>query len=165
MTVLDEFVTTCEALLGQSDVGERIAEAMRPLVEAPAELSKAIEDLRPEPGRPAVIHRSDKLTVMGLEVAAGFVSPPHDHQLWAVVGVYEGAEDNVFYRRTSDGIDETGRAVLGQGECLALPPDAVHGIANSGGFPMRALHVYGGDLFATERSKWDPVSGEEQPFR
>jgi predicted metal-dependent enzyme (double-stranded beta helix superfamily) len=164
MTTLDEFVAMCEAMLGEADVGQRIAEAMRPLVADPAELSPAIEDLRPEPGRPAVVHRSDELTVLGLEVAAGFVSPPHDHRLWAVVGIYQGAEDNVFYRRGPDGIEETGRAVLEEGDCLAFPPDAVHGIANSGTAPMRGLHVYGGDLFATERSTWDPISGEEQPF-
>ncbi len=164
MTVLDDFVSTCESLLDEPDVGDRIAEAMGPIVADPSELARGIEELRPEPGRAAIIHRSDVLTVLGLEVAAGFVSPAHEHRIWAVVGIYEGAEDNVFYERRDDGIEEISRATLGEGECLALPPDAVHGIANSGTAPMRALHVYGGDLFATERSEWDPVTGEERPF-
>lgn len=27
-----------------------------------------------------------------------------------------------------------------------------------------AIHVYGGDFFATPRSEWDPVTREERPF-
>ena len=50
------------------------------------------------------------------------------------------------------------------GEVLALPPDAVHRIANSGTDTMRAVHVYGGDLFATHRSQWDDDTGEQRPF-
>ena len=102
--------------------------------------------------------------MLGLEVAPGFVSPPHNHTIWAVVGIYQGAEDNVFYRRVGGGLEETGRAVLNTGECLALPPDAVHGIANSGTDALLAVHVYGGDLFATSRSQWDETLTVEMPF-
>lgn len=161
---LGAFVRTCESLLEDPDVGNRVAEAMRPLLEDPRALSDAVERIRPGSGLPAVVHRSERLTVLGLEIPADFVSPPHDHRIWAVVGIYQGAEDNVFYRRCDDGIEETGRAVLHEGDTLALPPEAVHRIANTGAAPMRALHVYGGDLFATPRSQWDPASGEERPF-
>lgn len=164
MTVLAEFVERCEALLNEPDAADQIALALEPLVAEPTELAHSIEDARPELGGPAVIHRSEQLTVLGLEISAGFVSPPHNHLMWAVVGVYEGDEDNVFYRRTENGIEEVGRAVLRTGECLALPPDAVHGIANSGSVTLRALHVYGGDLLGTARSQWDESTGEELPF-
>ena len=164
MDELDDFVATCQSLLGEANAEERVAEAMRPLLAEPSVLGPLIEDLRSVPGEAAVVHRSDELTVLGLEIAAGFVSPPHNHTLWAVAGIYEGAEDNVFYRRSEDGIEETGEAVLAEGECLALPADAVHQIANTGSGPMRALHAYGGDLFATSRSQWDLDSGQELPF-
>lgn len=164
MVDLDAFVATCVGVLGEPDAGARVAEAMRPLVADPTGLGAALDERRAAPTGPVVVHRSDELTVIGLDVAAGFVSPAHDHRLWAVVGVFVGAEDNVFYRRTTAGIEETGRAVLATGECLALPDDAVHRIANSGRDTMRALHVYGGDLFATARSQWDDDSGDELPF-
>jgi predicted metal-dependent enzyme (double-stranded beta helix superfamily) len=130
----------------------------------PEGLTEALDRRRVASTGPVVVHRSDELTVIGLDVAAGFVSPVHDHRLWAVVGVFVGAEDNVFYRRTAHGVEETGRAVLATGGCLALPADAVHRIANSGGDTMRAVHVYGGDLFATARSQWDDDTGDELPF-
>jgi len=168
MALLNDFVDTCERLLDQPEVGERVAEAMEPLLDDPV-LPDAIEALRPPGGGPAVIHRSDDLTVLGLAVPAGFVSPIHDHTIWAVVGIYAGDEDNVFYRRVGaaddvEAIAETGRAVLHTRETLALPPDAVHRIANSGTDTMFALHVYGGDLFATHRSQWDDATGERSPF-
>jgi putative acetyltransferase len=167
LSPLGGFVGRCRSWLGAPDVAERVAEAVRTLVADPAsrtDVSGAVERLRPQPGAAAVIHRSDELTVLGLEVAAGFVSPAHEHRLWSVVGIYEGAEDNVFYRRTRDGIEETGRAVVRAGEAVALPADAVHRITNSGAEPLRALHVYGGDLFATARSEWDDATGAERPF-
>ncbi|MFN3218717.1 MAG: hypothetical protein ACE367_19655 [Acidimicrobiales bacterium] len=173
MAVLSEFVETCRSALDAADasdapeVAEQVAAALRPLLADAEALSAEIEALRPPGGGPAVVHRSDDLTVLGLAVPAGFVSPVHDHTIWAVVGIYAGDEDNVFYRRGDDGIDgitETGRAVLRCGEVLALPPDAVHRIANSGTDTMRAGHVYGGDLFATHRSQWDDDTGEQRPF-
>jgi predicted metal-dependent enzyme (double-stranded beta helix superfamily) len=180
MTVmLSEFVETCRSALDAPDAAERVAAALRPLLADAEALSAEVEALRPPGGGPAVVHRSDDLTVLGLAVPAGFVSPVHDHTIWAVVGIYAGDEDNVFYRRdtaadtdTGDtdtdaddhGIIETGRAVLPCGEVLALPPDAVHRIANSGTDTMRAVHVYGGDLFATHRSQWDDATGERRPF-
>lgn len=164
MDALDAFVAHCLTVVDGPDPGAAVATALEPLVADPEALAAQIEARRPEGGGAAVVHRSDALTVLGLEVAAGFVSPPHNHTIWAVVGIYDGNEDNVFYRRTATGIEETGRAVLPTGGCLALPPDAVHRIANSGTATMKALHVYGGDLFATSRSQWDDVTGEEQPF-
>jgi predicted metal-dependent enzyme (double-stranded beta helix superfamily) len=164
MDVLDSFVADCLAIVDQPDAGDRVAAALQPLVADPARLTAEIDARRPEGGGAVIVHRSDELTVLGLDVAAGFVSPAHNHTIWAVVGIYDGNEDNVFYRRTPGGIEETGRAVLHTGECLALPSDAVHRIANSGGATMKALHVYGGDLFATSRSQWDDETGEELPF-
>ncbi len=164
MDLLEAFVSDCRQALGSPDPGAAVEATMRPLMAAPDRLDAIIESRRAKPGAAVVVHRSDDLTVMALEVPAGFVSPPHNHTVWAVVGIYRGAEDNVFYDRTADGIAETGRAVLPSGGCLALGPSAVHAIANSGDGPMRALHVYGGDLFATSRSEWDLETGEERPF-
>jgi predicted metal-dependent enzyme (double-stranded beta helix superfamily) len=137
---------------------------MEPLVAHKAAIVAEIDRRHRDTPGPVIIHRCDELTVLALDVVAGFVSPAHNHTIWAVVGVFQGAEDNVFYRRTCDGIVETGRGVLQEGDCLALLPDAVHRISNTGDAPMRALHAYGGDLFATKRSQWDDVTGEELPF-
>lgn len=51
-----------------------------------------------------------------------------------------------------------------------LPNDAdvIHAIRNPLDVPLDVplvvLHAYGGDLFATPRSNWDPETNEEIPF-
>jgi hypothetical protein len=70
---------------------------------------------------------------------------PHNHNMWAVIGIYSGREDNIFWRR--------------------LPGEACHRIetAAAKGLSNRdvCLHVYGGDFFGAPRSEWDP---ERLPF-
>jgi predicted metal-dependent enzyme (double-stranded beta helix superfamily) len=50
----------------------------------------------PEVGSSQLLHTEPGLTVLHTVVNPGFVSPPHDHRTWAVIGVYDGQEDNVF---------------------------------------------------------------------
>ena len=82
------------------------------------------------------IHRSERLTLLAGTLPPGFVAAPHDHNLWSVVGP----------------------GVLPNG------PDVIHAICNPLDEPLLVLHAYGGDLFATPRSNWDPETHEEIPF-
>ena len=52
----------------------------------------------PQVGSSQLLHSEPGLTVLHTVVNPGFVSPPHDHRTWAVIGVYDGQEDNTFYR-------------------------------------------------------------------
>jgi hypothetical protein len=40
----------------------------------------------------------------------------------------------------------------------------IHAIGNPLEVPLLALHAYGGDLFSTPRSNWDPDTHREIPF-
>ena len=42
---------------------------------------------------------ADDLTVLHVVWAPGMSIYPHDHRMWAIIGIYEGQEDNAFYRR------------------------------------------------------------------
>ena len=35
---------------------------------------------------------------------------PHNHQMWAVIGIYSGREDNIFWRRLPKGKVEAAAA-------------------------------------------------------
>ena len=89
---------------------------------------------------------------------------PHDHRMWAVIGLYGGREDNVFYRRTSEGLVPAGAKDLEIADTILLGKTVIHAVAN----PLReftgAIHVYGGDFFAVPRSEWDPETLEERPY-
>ena len=40
----------------------------------------------------------------------------------------------------------------------------IHAVTNPLDRITAAIHVYGGDFFATPRSEWDPQSFREQPY-
>jgi len=121
----------------------------------------------PEVGSSQLLHTEPGLTVLHTVVNPGFVSPPHDHRTWAVIGVYDGQEDNTFYRLIggSRRIERIGDRSLRPGDVLTLGVEAIHKIANQGSDKLIALHVYGKNIVEIERSAWDLATGEERPFK
>jgi predicted metal-dependent enzyme (double-stranded beta helix superfamily) len=94
----------------------------------------------------------------------GFSAGPHNHNLWSVVGVCAGQEDNQFFERDGEGLKRCGGAsVVGPG-VLSNGADVIHAIRNPLNTPLLVLHAYGGDLFATPRSNWDAETHEEIPY-
>jgi len=118
-------------------------------------------------GLSQLLHGEPGLTILHAAVNSRFASPPHDHRTWAVIGVYDGEEENTFYRVTNGArrIEPIGSHNLKQGEVLSLGVDAIHKIANRGTSRLVALHVYGRNIFEIERSAWDLATGDERPFR
>ena len=49
---------------------------------------------------------SEALTVQRIQWVPGLPSIPHEHRMWAVVGVYKGEELNRIYQRSSAGLRE-----------------------------------------------------------
>ncbi|HKV56501.1 MAG TPA: hypothetical protein VJN94_17840 [Candidatus Binataceae bacterium] len=122
--------------------------------------------LTAEIGASRLLHSEPGLTVLHTAVNAGFESPPHDHRTWAVIGVYDGQEDNAFYRLIGDSrvIEECGGRSLCAKDVMMLGPNAIHKIANPRESKLIALHVYGQNIFEIERSAWAPATGLERPF-
>ena len=52
----------------------------------------------PEPGI-HVLHQAPDLTVLDVVWAPGSAILPHDHRMWAAIAIYDGREDNAFFRR------------------------------------------------------------------
>jgi predicted metal-dependent enzyme (double-stranded beta helix superfamily) len=110
------------------------------------------------------IHRSERLTLLAGSLTAGFHAAPHNHNLWSVVGVCAGQEDNEFFVRGGKGLERTGaKSVVAPG-VLPNAADVIHSIHNPLDTPLVVLHAYGGDLFATPRSNWNPETNEEVPY-
>ena len=107
---------------------------------------------------------SDELTILNAVWAPGMLLQPHDHRMWAAIGVYAGVEDNEFFRRNGAGIAESGGKAVPEGEVLLLGDDVIHRVRNSTNRLTGAIHVYGGDFFNTPRSEWDPETFEEHAW-
>ena len=54
-----------------------------------------------EPKRAEVqkLYQSSDLTILNVIWAPRMTIMPHNHQMWAVIGIYTGREDNIFWRR------------------------------------------------------------------
>jgi predicted metal-dependent enzyme (double-stranded beta helix superfamily) len=89
---------------------------------------------------------------------------PHDHRMWAVIGIYGGREENIFYRRDKDGLKRHGTKELHAKDTTPLGAAIIHAVTNPLDQITAAIHVYGGDFFATPRSEWDPGTLVEQPY-
>jgi predicted metal-dependent enzyme (double-stranded beta helix superfamily) len=110
------------------------------------------------------LHVSPELTVIRVVWAPRMHLWPHDHRMWAAIGIYAGGEDNAFYRRDGAGLVESGGKELRERDVCLLGDDAVHAVTNPTTNFAGGIHVYGGDFFSTARSEWSGTPYREQPY-
>ncbi|MGW8367692.1 MAG: hypothetical protein ACWGPN_03305 [Gammaproteobacteria bacterium] len=110
------------------------------------------------------IHRSDTLTLLAGSLPPGFSAAPHNHNIWSVVSVCAGQEDNEFFERDGDSLRRVGETSVVAPGVLANAAEVIHAIRNPLDTPLVVLHAYGGDLFSTPRSNWDATTHKEIPF-
>ena len=110
------------------------------------------------------LHVSPELTILKVVWAPHMVLGPHDHRMWATIGLYSGGEDNAFFRRDGRGVVESGGKELRPGDSCLLGDDTVHAVTNPTREFAGAIHIYGGDFFAVPRSEWLGEPPQEQPF-
>ncbi len=112
------------------------------------------------------LYRSPELTILNFAWVPCMSLMPHNHQMYAVIGIYSGREDNVFWRRTDVSIEAAGAKSLGSGDVATLGRNIIHSVLNPIGKMTTAIHVYGGDFFEPDepRSEWDHETLAEQPW-
>jgi predicted metal-dependent enzyme (double-stranded beta helix superfamily) len=164
MFTIERFIEQCRAAIAAADAERTVEELVAEAVSDPASVARALRD--PERAGFAVLHRGPELTLLDFASAPWMTFKPHDHSMWSVVGIFSGREDNVFWRRTADGIEARGARSLGTGDVTRLGRDVIHSVVNPIGKMTRAIHVYGGDFFAPPRprSEWDPETLAERPW-
>ncbi|HNS87179.1 MAG TPA: hypothetical protein PKH09_09770, partial [Parvularculaceae bacterium] len=88
---------------------------------------------------------------------------PHNHLMWALIGIYTGREDNILWRRSPEGVEAFGAKALFEKDVAELPVDVIHSVTNPLLRFTGGIHIYGGDFFDTTRSQWDPETLAEEP--
>jgi predicted metal-dependent enzyme (double-stranded beta helix superfamily) len=159
---VDELVADCQAALTEDRPPLAIRDVLRRAIERPSAVGDV---LRPATGGITLLHRADDLTVLHAVWAPGMRLFPHDHRMWAAIGIYAGQEDNAFYRRDGDGggLVEAGGKECAEGDVLVLGDDVIHSVANPLQRLTAAIHIYGGDFVDQPRSLWGP-GPEERPY-
>lgn len=168
MASIDSFLAACRAALTEQDP-PRVVEALLQAWLADAGWLRDAMGLGAHESSDSAqylfLHQSTDLTVLHATLPPLLRSPPHNHLAWAVVGMYEGRESHVFYRREGNVLTETGSRELVAPGVLSLGAEVIHSIANPDRAPSKALHVYGGTLTNPARSIWNPASMAEEPFQ
>ena len=89
---------------------------------------------------------------------------PHNHNMWASIGLYTGREDNILWQRQGSTIEAKQAASLSEKEVFPLGENGIHSVINPISQLTGAIHIYGGNFFAPGRSEWDPEKLTERPF-
>jgi predicted metal-dependent enzyme (double-stranded beta helix superfamily) len=159
--VVEEIVARCQAALSEDTPPLAVRDVLAALVSEGGSLEQALGPV--SRGGISTLHNAADLTVLHVAWTPGMTLYPHEHRMWAVIGMYGGQEDNAFFRRVPGGLERAGGRELPAGDVLVLGEDAIHSVANSRKDFAVALHVYGGDFFSVERSEWDVETYEERP--
>ena len=163
---LDTFIGDCRAAVDADATHMAAAEVVR---RAMANPDAVLAELG-EPEKPGItpLYQSSDLTIINLAWAPMLTIPPHNHEMWAVIGIYGGREDNIFWRKVKDHpdglIEAAGAKALSKGDVAPLGKDIIHSVTNPIPKLTAALHVYGGDFFEAERSEWDSEDLTEHPI-
>lgn len=80
-----EFVASCQAAQGEHSPELAVKELLERTLTRPAEIEAALGT--PTKGEVITLHHSPELTVLNVIWAPHMSIFPHDHQLWAVIGI------------------------------------------------------------------------------
>ena len=162
---VDQLIVDCRAAVRADSTHKSMREVV---ARAVAEPSAVVAGLG-EPKRAEIrkLHCSEELTILNVVWGPGMTIMPHNHLMWAVIGIYTGREDNIFWRRIPEvagKIEAAGAKSLGPGDAEPLGRDIIHTVTNPLSRLTGAIHVYGGDFYAPSRSEWDPETLVERPY-
>ena len=161
MIDVDEVVEQCVQAVADPDPRLAVRDVLERIAAQPSALAERLGD--PTVGLD-ILYRAPNLTVINVVWPPGISLFPHDHRMWAAIGIYAGQEDNDFYRRQGSRIEASGGRELRVGDVLLLGDDAVHSVRNPARTHTGAVHVYGGDFVEMQRSQWDVETLEEKPY-
>lgn len=158
---MQKFIENCIEANKDSNPQEAVKKVLEKAVSTPSKILKSIG--YPTEAGMKVFLRSKDLTIFSATWTPQMNLMPHNHLMWANIGIYTGREDNILWQRTSEGLVAKKARCLFEGDVAALNKNAIHSVTN----PLKrftgGLHIYGGDFFATERSQWDPETLNEEP--
>lgn len=158
----ERFVEDCRNALAEDDSHKAVRALLARAVSEPAAVLNGLGEPR-EAGVQKLYH-SDEMTILNVIWAPLMTLMPHNHNMWAVIGVYTGREDNIFWRRQGDVVEAAGAKALCVRDAEPLGKDLIHSVTNPIQKLTGAIHIYGGDFFGAPRSEWEPETLTEQPY-
>lgn len=162
MFEVEQFIEACRRGAAEDESHKAVRNVLARAVAEPLDMLSTLGE--PQEAGVHKLHHGPDLTILNVIWAPHMTVMPHDHRMWAVIGVYSGGEDNIFWRRTERGLEAAGACAMREKNAVPLGRDIVHSVTNPIDKLTAAIHVYGGDFFAEPRSEWDPQSLTERPY-
>ena len=162
----DQFIADCRAAFAADPSHKAVREVVARAVSDPAAVLKGLG--APTKGGLQKIYHSPELTILNVIWPPYMTILPHNHRMWAVIGVYTGREDNIFWRRlpqdSASRVEAAGAKALCEKDAEPLGRDIIHSVTNPIPRLSGAIHVYGGDFFGAARSEWEPETLTERVY-
>ena len=121
----ERFIEECRAAVAVDGTHRSVREIIARAVSNPSDVTAGLG----EPVHAGVqrLYNGPDLTVLNVVWGARMTVMPHNHLMWAVIGVYTGREDNIFWRRLPDApggtIEAAGAKSLGERDAEPLGRD------------------------------------------
>lgn len=158
---IDRFVSDCVEANREVDAQAAVSEVLARAVSDPDAMLRAVGEATKAGITP--FYRSAELTIFSAVWTPQMNLMPHNHLMWASIGIYTGREDNILWRRTADSIEGYGARTLFEGDVADLPVDVIHSVTNPLPRFTGGIHIYGGDFFDTTRDQWNPETLAIEP--
>ena len=105
----------------------------------------------------------ERFSVVSVVWMPGHRTPVHDHTVWGLVGVMRGVE---LCEEYSSSIQKLNSHESKPGEVDRVSPTIgdIHVVSNAGTKTAVSIHVYGANIGAVRRHRFDPATGEASEF-
>lgn len=157
---VDQFIADCRAAYADDPSHKAVREVAARAVSNPGQVVRGLGE--PKRAQVQKLFHAPDFTILNVIWGPYMTLMPHNHEMWAVIAIYSGREDNIFWRRIKGDpdrrIEAAGAAALAEKDARPLGRDIIHSVTNPLPRLTGAIHIYGGDFFETPRSEWDPES-------
>ena len=93
---LDQLISDCKKGVKESDPQTAINEILARVVSEGTSVISALGE--PKRAEMQKLHQGNDLTILNVIWAPWMTLLPHNHEMWAVIGIYTGREDNKIGR-------------------------------------------------------------------
>jgi predicted metal-dependent enzyme (double-stranded beta helix superfamily) len=170
---IDDVQSVVDTTTDEHEITKRVAERLSELLASDYRLPPEV--IRPSPDHhvnyPLHIAPDKSWSLATVVWNIGQRTPVHGHETWGVVGIYDGAEREFRYAKPTAA--ESGRPLTPAGEevwergqvtVCCTTDDDVHSVAAVGDIPTVGIHIYGADIGAIQRRRYDPATGAVEWF-
>lgn len=168
---LKDFISYIEMLvLSQEDeysITEKVAERMKEIMDKDGVIPEGFK--KPNATKytlyPVYVDPENRFSIASAVWDVGQSTPIHNHGTWGVIGILQGAENEIQYKiQTGTAPVKISEKTLEKGDvvvCCTSDQD-IHKVSCASTDPCVGIHVYGGNIGELERRVFDDTTGVEK---